>query len=57
MKQLSIDWFNLEMAFDNSSWEASYYLDLKNGEVLMVTRVPVPDDVAELVLQPLQQST
>jgi len=37
MKQLSIDWLQLELAFDNSFPEMSYYLDLETGEVFMVT--------------------
>ncbi|HEX6384823.1 MAG TPA: UPF0158 family protein [Anaerolineae bacterium] len=37
MKKLPISRFPLEMAFDNSSWEMSYYLDLETGEVLVVT--------------------
>jgi len=37
MKKLAIDWMQLEMAFDDSSYESSYYLDTETGQVLMVT--------------------
>jgi hypothetical protein len=37
MKQLTIDWLELELAFDNSSYEAHYYLDKETGEIYQVT--------------------
>lgn len=37
MKKLSIDWGELSLAFDNSFWGASYYLDTETGQVLTVT--------------------
>ncbi len=36
MKKITIDWADLELAFDNSSWEMSYYLDTETGQTLMV---------------------
>ncbi|MCI0394910.1 MAG: UPF0158 family protein [Chloroflexi bacterium] len=36
MRPLSVDWSELEAAFENASWEANYYLDLETGQVLMV---------------------
>lgn len=35
MKKLPISRFPLEMAFDNSSWEMSYYLDLETRELVL----------------------
>lgn len=37
MGKLNIDWGELEMAFDNGSYEMSFYLDLETGKVPMVT--------------------
>ncbi|MEW5985908.1 MAG: UPF0158 family protein [Chloroflexota bacterium] len=37
MKQLTVDWSELELAFDNSFPEMSYYLDTETGRVLMVS--------------------
>ena len=37
MRKLKLDLSELELAFDNSSWEATYYLDLETGAVAMVT--------------------
>ncbi len=37
MRKLEIDWGELELAFDNSSYEMAYYLDLKTGKVPVVT--------------------
>ena len=36
MKKVTIDWGDLELAFDNYSWEMSYYLDTETGRTLMV---------------------
>lgn len=36
-RKLKIDMNELELAFDNPSFELSYYLDLETGEVLLVT--------------------
>ena len=36
-RKLKVDMDGLEMAFDNSSYELSYYLDLQTGEVALVT--------------------
>lgn len=37
MKQLEIDWPELEMAFETQSWEMSFFLDKETGRVLTVT--------------------
>ena len=37
MKKLAVNWMELELAFDDSSYESSYYLDTETGQVLMVT--------------------
>ena len=37
MRKLAIDWGDLELAFDNSFFEFSHYLDTETGEVLVVT--------------------
>ena len=37
MKNLAINWTELEEAFDNSSYEFDYYLDTDTGQILMVT--------------------
>jgi Mn-dependent DtxR family transcriptional regulator len=37
MRQLKIDWMELEAAFEMSSWEMHHYLDLETGDVLVVT--------------------
>ncbi len=36
-RRLEVDLSELEIAFDDSSWEHSYYLDRETGEVVMVT--------------------
>ena len=36
-RRLRVDLSELEVAFDDASWERSYYLDLETGKVLMVT--------------------
>jgi hypothetical protein len=36
-RKLAIDLDDLDLAFDNASWETSYYLDLETGQVIMVT--------------------
>ena len=36
MHKLKIDWGDLELAFDNGSYEMSYFLDLETGEVPLV---------------------
>ncbi|HID50425.1 MAG TPA: hypothetical protein EYP41_00095 [Anaerolineae bacterium] len=36
MKKVTIDWGEIELAFDNSSWEMDYYLDTETGQTLMV---------------------
>ena len=36
MRKLKIDWGELDLAFDNSSYEMSYYLDLETGEVPLI---------------------
>ena len=36
-RRLKVDLSELEVAFDDASWERSYYLDLETGKVLMVT--------------------
>lgn len=38
MKRVTIDWPELEFAFQNASWEANYYLDLETGEVIFVAQ-------------------
>ena len=37
MRKLTINLSDLIDAFDNDSWEATYYLDLDSGEVILVT--------------------
>jgi hypothetical protein len=37
MKKLAVNWMELELAFDDSSYESSYYLDTETGQVFMVT--------------------
>jgi hypothetical protein len=37
MKQLQIDWPELEMAFETQSWEINFFLDTETGRVLTVT--------------------
>ena len=37
MKKLRVDMAELEAAFEDASWEMSYYLDLETGEVITVT--------------------
>lgn len=37
MRKLKVDLGELEAAFENASWEASYYLDLETGQVVMIT--------------------
>ena len=37
MKKLAVNWMQLELAFDDSSFESSYYLDTETGQVLTVT--------------------
>ncbi|MGH2592379.1 MAG: UPF0158 family protein [Anaerolineae bacterium] len=37
MLKIKVALAELEVAFDNTSWEMSYYLDLETGEVVMVT--------------------
>lgn len=37
MKKLTINWADLEMAFDNSSYEIDFYLDTETGQTLAVT--------------------
>lgn len=37
IKQLAIDWSELTLAFDSSSWQLSYYLDTETGQVLAMT--------------------
>lgn len=37
MRQLKVDWVELDIAFENSSWEMHHYLDLETGAVVMVT--------------------
>ena len=36
-RRLEVDLSELEAAFDDASWERSYYLDLETGETVMVT--------------------
>ncbi len=36
-RKLKVDMDGLEMAFDNSSYELNYYLDVQTGEVVLVT--------------------
>ena len=36
MKKLKEDWGMIELAFDDSSYEHSHFLDLETGEVLFV---------------------
>jgi hypothetical protein len=38
MKELSIDLGQLEMAFEDASWESSYYLDLETGQVIWISQ-------------------
>jgi Mn-dependent DtxR family transcriptional regulator len=47
MRQLKIDWTELEAAFQMSSWEMHHYLDLETGDVLVVT-----DEAARYVEEP-----
>jgi hypothetical protein len=47
MRQLKINWTELEAAFEMSSWEMHHYLDLETGEVLVVT-----DEAARYVEEP-----
>jgi hypothetical protein len=37
MKKLKVDWSMLELAFDDSSYEHSHFLDLETGEVVFIT--------------------
>jgi predicted nucleotidyltransferase len=37
MKRLKVDLLRLMSAFEDASWETSYYLDLETGEVIMLT--------------------
>ncbi len=37
MKQLKVDMATLEGAFEDASWEHSYFLDLETGQVIMLT--------------------
>jgi hypothetical protein len=36
LRRLKIDLSELELAFENSSWEVAYFLDLETGKVLFV---------------------
>ena len=36
-RRLKVDLSELEAAFDDTSWERSYYLDLETGKTVMVT--------------------
>lgn len=36
-RKLKIDLSELELAFDNASWEAEYYLDLETGEIILIS--------------------
>ncbi|HUX75164.1 MAG TPA: hypothetical protein VMY40_00830 [Anaerolineae bacterium] len=47
MRQLKINWTELEAAFQMSSWEMHHYLDLETGDVLVVT-----DEAARYVEEP-----
>lgn len=38
MKQLPVDLDELALAFENASYEMSYYLDLETGETVLVTQ-------------------
>ncbi len=35
-RKLKIDFSELELAFDNASWEAEYYLDAETGEIILI---------------------
>jgi hypothetical protein len=35
-RKLKIDLSELELAFDNSSWEAEYYLDRETGDIILI---------------------
>ncbi len=37
MRKLKIDWSDLGLAFETSSWEAQYYLDVETGEIVLIT--------------------
>ncbi len=37
VRRLKIDLADLELAFENSSWEMNCYLDLESGEVVLIT--------------------
>ena len=37
MKKLRVDVDGLTFAFENASWEMSYYLDLETGQVIPIT--------------------
>jgi hypothetical protein len=39
MKQVTIDWSELELAFQNASWEATYYLDLETDRTYQSARI------------------
>ncbi len=49
MRKLKIDWGELEMAFDNGSFEMSYFLDLETGEVPLVS-----DEDRDYIEEPLE---
>jgi hypothetical protein len=36
MRKLQVDLDELMFAFDNASWEMSYYLDLETGQVVTI---------------------
>jgi hypothetical protein len=35
-RKLKIDLSELELAFNNASWEAEYYLDVETGEIIVI---------------------
>ncbi len=37
MRGLKVDLDGLQVAFENTSWEMSYYLGLETGQVNMIT--------------------
>ena len=37
-RRLRVDLSELEVAFDDASWERSYYLDLETGQVVWITQ-------------------
>jgi hypothetical protein len=43
-RKLKIDLADLELAFDNASWEAEYYLDRETGEIILIGSMIMDSD-------------